>query len=163
MQVQRTFYYHRRERNAVKKGALLFDDGTYFEFDLSNEESFIAAEKKVKEAVGFVWETKEDFYAEGIDGWVTKKNTLQDAADSYFKIAKEKKEHEEFLANNPDADLEEQLKCHDWYYQYSDDHRVWCGGEAHWRKIKGLIEKVPVDKVKELWAKYAPKDYNCPV
>ena len=35
--------------------------------------------------------------------------------------------------------LMERLKRHDWYYAYSDDHRVWKAGLNEERKLKGLV------------------------
>lgn len=30
------------------------------------------------------------------------------------------------------------LQCHDWYYVFSDDHRVWLAGEAQYKRIMEL-------------------------
>lgn len=32
-------------------------------------------------------------------------------------------------------DYFELLARHDWYYEFSDDHRYWSSGNASWRKI----------------------------
>lgn len=36
------------------------------------------------------------------------------------------------------AQLKEALAGHDWYYQYSDDHRVYCRGRDQANKIHDL-------------------------
>jgi len=52
-------------------------------------------------------------------------------------------------------ELEEHMKCHDWYYMYSDDHKVWLSGcqsvdamSAKMNELKELGFEVQVD---ELW------------
>ena len=35
--------------------------------------------------------------------------------------------------------LMERLVRHDWYYAYSDDHRVWKAGQAEGQKLQGLM------------------------
>lgn len=52
------------------------------------------------------------------------------------------------------------LKNMDWYYAYSDDHRVWCAGEAAIARLKALrlsLSKPYEGKLKAdaLWEKYA--------
>jgi hypothetical protein len=64
---------------------------------------------------------------------------------------------------DPTYALECELRGHDWYYCMSDDGTVYRGGEAHYQQIVGLIEQVMPETVKTLWAKYAPKDFTCPV
>jgi len=54
-----------------------------------------------------------------------------------------------------------ELEHHDWYYDFSDDHRVWQGGQAHMRLIKALMQKI-IDYgdeqfVRDAWNDYAPK------
>ncbi len=36
--------------------------------------------------------------------------------------------------------LENELKGHDWTFQYSDDHGVWTSGVSHQKKIKQMVE-----------------------
>ena len=35
--------------------------------------------------------------------------------------------------------LMEQLRNHDWYYSYSDDHRVWKRGQANAKRLQALL------------------------
>ena len=53
------------------------------------------------------------------------------------------------------------LKHHDWYYEFSDDHRYWRSGNASANKIKQLREELENDglskEVQALYDKYAPK------
>lgn len=67
------------------------------------------------------------------------------------------------VLSDPHLLLEEELNGKDWYSHYSDDHRYWAAGEASDRRIKELIPKCDPDKVRELWAKYAPEGFNAPV
>ena len=39
------------------------------------------------------------------------------------------------------VELEDLLKSHDWYYQYSDDHRVWSSGNALDTRIRKKLEE----------------------
>ena len=46
------------------------------------------------------------------------------------------------------------LKGHDWYYDYSDDHRVWTkGADAH-KKLRDMADKL--DPEHKVWDKYSP-------
>ncbi len=38
------------------------------------------------------------------------------------------------------ADFKTKLDRHDWYYYFSDDHRVWCAGEAASKEIIELAK-----------------------
>lgn len=33
------------------------------------------------------------------------------------------------------------LQSHDWFYNYSDDHRVWRAGEEQYKKIMALAKE----------------------
>lgn len=72
-------------------------------------------------------------------------------------------EKERAVLADPAVHLERVLKHRDWYSHMSDDHGVWSAGQAGDRLMKELIQKCELDKVRELWKKYAPKDMNCPV
>jgi hypothetical protein len=57
------------------------------------------------------------------------------------------------------TDLEQRLKNHDWYYAFSDDHRVWQSGEASRHILLNLMnEAVKIDpyKARKMFARYAP-------
>ena len=43
------------------------------------------------------------------------------------------------------AQLEAALKRHDWYYDYSDDHRVWSSGNANWKLIQDLRHRLNIE------------------
>jgi len=53
-------------------------------------------------------------------------------------------------------------KEHDWYYQYSDDHRVWKAGSAAEDRLKSkyrmLKQRLP-DAATAIWNQYCPKDF----
>ena len=58
------------------------------------------------------------------------------------------------------AALAETLKHHDWHYDYSDDHRVWCRGEAAGSWIRGEIKYLNSlgleQQTQALWEQYCP-------
>lgn len=54
--------------------------------------------------------------------------------------------------------LELCLKHHDWYYQYSDDHRVWQAGRSAYARIQSLMAKVGEPLATELFNRYCPKE-----
>lgn len=57
-------------------------------------------------------------------------------------------------------DLEKELRSHDWYYHYSDDHSVWSRGRAQWQKISALLKKAQeVDRARAdaLYKKYSKR------
>ena len=36
------------------------------------------------------------------------------------------------------------LETHDWYFQYSDDHRAWTKGQAEASRIQSIAQEVPL-------------------
>lgn len=50
------------------------------------------------------------------------------------------------------------LKSHDWYYDYSDDHRVWKSGVAARDTLNGLRRQL--DPEGTIWNEYAPDNYK---
>jgi hypothetical protein len=53
---------------------------------------------------------------------------------------------------------ENQLKNMDWYYAFSDDHRVWCSGEAAIAELKTLRENLSKEdaaRATKLWEQYS--------
>lgn len=47
--------------------------------------------------------------------------------------------------------LREQIRRHDFYYQMSDDHRVWCSGQASLGRIKQIAQTLPVEVARSEW------------
>jgi hypothetical protein len=37
-------------------------------------------------------------------------------------------------------EFKKHLSKHDWYYQYSDDHRWWSSGNASWKIINDVLK-----------------------
>ena len=53
-------------------------------------------------------------------------------------------------------ELEELLKFHDWYYEYSDDHNVWLKGNKQSKVIKDKMKELGnTQEVKDLYNKYS--------
>lgn len=47
------------------------------------------------------------------------------------------------------------LAKHDWYYHYSDDHRVWSRGEENWNKIFQTSKLSEAHKnLYNIWSEY---------
>ena len=57
-------------------------------------------------------------------------------------------------------ELEQKLRAHDWWYHYSDDYSVVRRGERAWDALIALAKTFPVEVVRPLWAKHAPKDFQ---
>lgn len=61
-------------------------------------------------------------------------------------------------------ELEQRLKSHDWWYQYSDDHRYWVRGGQEWKEIRELVAQINdagLEKEAEtIWKKTAPDDFK---
>ena len=49
--------------------------------------------------------------------------------------------------------LEELLKTHDWYYQMTEDHRVWQRGSQQRSKIRELVNELG-NEGKDLYDRY---------
>lgn len=47
---------------------------------------------------------------------------------------------------------EADLKKHDWFYNFSDDHSVYKRGQAEQKRLEALREKL--DPNREIWNKY---------
>jgi len=62
--------------------------------------------------------------------------------------------------------LEEQLKSHDWFYEYSDDHRYWAAGLKEKIEIADTMKLMKQagysDLAKTMLNKYKPKVENNP-
>lgn len=51
-----------------------------------------------------------------------------------------------------------ELRLHDWYYNYSDDHRVWVKGKDQRVTIDNLQKQVDPDY--HIWNEFAPEDFK---
>lgn len=69
---------------------------------------------------------------------------------------------EEQIQNSEEALLERALKEHDWYYDFSDDGRVFRNGEASYNKLIKIFRTVDKEKALALWAKHAPEGFEAP-
>lgn len=168
-----TFNYWRSfsRTGGPTSGALIFPDGI-LEFSFLDD-TWHDAQKRLGQQIGEIWKVPHDgtFNADGSLRIGNRDHTLRSAhhktiaeAEAKFRADyQELLEYQHKIETDPVFNLEEQLGCHDWYYQMSDDHSVWSGGQRHWDQINKLIHQVPVEKVHELWAKYAPDDCKCPV
>ena len=57
-------------------------------------------------------------------------------------------------------DFKEACSRHDWYYNYSDDHRVWQKGSKQSAEINSMLKELKEhglgDKAQEIYKEYAP-------
>jgi len=71
------------------------------------------------------------------------------------------------IFENDLSKLENQLKSHDWYYDYSDDYSVWNKGKDKETEIRSLISQLKKEgkrtEVEKIWQKYAPKGFSLPL
>lgn len=61
------------------------------------------------------------------------------------------------------AQLEQAMKDHDWYFDYTDDGAVWRRGKKAHEAIVEALKKLPLAEAKALWAKHAPKNFPFPL
>jgi len=61
-----------------------------------------------------------------------------------------------YMRLTPGERLRTQLERHDWYYHYSDDHRVWSAGQNHWREIARCLRETPDDIARPIWDELSP-------
>ena len=61
-------------------------------------------------------------------------------------------------------ELEESLKRHDWYYNYSDDGSVWRAGQRSYERISSLMSKyaklMGQEAADEIWNANCPEDFK---
>lgn len=164
--------YYWFNNKGPSKGAYILDDGVV-ELDFSN----FGDRDKVRDTPGDKIigtalqnaKTKEwvgEFHGpQGFTIYLSKEPqpTLALFATYLRKHRAEAFQMEERLQADPVALLDRELQRHDWYYHYSDDNAAWASGNAHWSKIKKLMDDVPVEMVRALFAQHAPKDFTCPV
>ena len=46
------------------------------------------------------------------------------------------------------------VENHDWFYQYSDDHRVWQRGQTQWERIQSLGTDPELTPILDAWAAF---------
>jgi len=54
-------------------------------------------------------------------------------------------------------DYKEKLLSHDWFYDYSDDHRVWTAGKNSFAQLKEM-QKI-YDPHYFIWNEYCPDQF----
>jgi len=64
-----------------------------------------------------------------------------------------------YLENN----LIKLLCNHNWDYDNLSDDRLWRINHQNYNKIVYLCRQLHPDIVKDIWDKYAPKEYKCPI
>jgi hypothetical protein len=56
------------------------------------------------------------------------------------------------------AEFYNELERHDWFYQFSDDHGVWCAGERDCNRLKAIAETSPEHR--KLMSDFAAYHYS---
>lgn len=62
----------------------------------------------------------------------------------------------EFALQDPLEQLDKLMRQHDWYYNMSDDHRVWVAGRAQWERIESYKELVGEQAWQSKWQEHCP-------
>ena len=58
------------------------------------------------------------------------------------------------------------LKAHDWFYDYSDDHSIWTRGRNERKQLQNVAntlvktKQASTDQIAELWNTYAPDRFQ---
>lgn len=55
----------------------------------------------------------------------------------------------------------EHLEYHDWYFNYSDDHRVWSAGNDAQHVLRAEQKRLDPDFY--LWNQHAPEEFRVPI
>jgi len=62
----------------------------------------------------------------------------------------------QFELKEPLEQLDELMRQHDWYYNMSDDHRVWVAGRAQWARIEAYKDLVGEEAWQSKWQEHCP-------
>ena len=89
--------------------------------------------------------------------------TFAEAVNAAAAVRRQEEDAEIALQANPVALLDRELSRHDWWHTMSDSYGVALAGERHMSKVRTLMGKVEPSVARELWAKYAPDNFPCPV
>ena len=54
-------------------------------------------------------------------------------------------------------DLIQLMGEHDWFYEYSDDHKAWLKGQSEWQTILNQLNECGLDKVLSLIFQFCPE------
>ena len=84
--------------------------------------------------------------------------------DERNKIAAKQQERQAAIAALPEPEqtLARMLSEHDWYYDYSDDSRVWQAGRDEYDRILKVASALPAGTIQRCWSDFAPKSCPCP-
>lgn len=104
------------------------------------------------EFVGPRFSIREDHFT----NWQAAKTAMLTKREEVFA-------EENQIQASPELLLTRCLKEHDWYYDQSDDSRVFWAGEKSAKDIQKLISKMDKKKAREIWKQHAPKESQCPV
>ncbi len=58
------------------------------------------------------------------------------------------------------AELVRAMQAHDWWYEYSDDGKVWRAGRNEAEKIRTLARDLPGDVARAIWTRFAPERFR---
>lgn len=56
---------------------------------------------------------------------------------------------------NTEQEYRAALQAHDWYYDYSDDHKVWCAGRDQRSALHAAARTLDPDYA--IWNEYSPR------
>ncbi len=58
------------------------------------------------------------------------------------------------------AEAEKAMKTHDWFYEYTEDRRVYRAGAASKSAMISKVCGLPQNIIDDLWAKHAPRSFK---
>ena len=63
-------------------------------------------------------------------------------------------------ASNPEIldSYRKALANHDWFYHYTEDHRVWKAGQASWDRIRSMQPNLDNDY--SIWNEHCPAEFK---
>jgi hypothetical protein len=154
------------------RGAAVLSNGTAVEIDYTDSVKArqLVGGLPVDQLIGVGW--RDRFTGEWkvtVRGTVVEKHTgagattLSEAVANALVAASDAEAAENSLRADPVAHLERELARHDWWAMMSDSYAVTLAGQRHMDEIRGIVAQCPVDVVRNLWAKYAPAEFDCPV
>lgn len=144
-------------------GFLLMKDGSEVSFNLAETPNFPYTFDCYHDVVAlFMYLPRFNEWAASwwtLDGSCPRHQSA-DVADELISVVIHEQEDEidriNRIENDPLFALEDAMKRHDWYYHFSDDHRVWSSGEGNAKRIGKLSRSVPKKEFDRLMEKYCP-------
>lgn len=150
--------------------AVLVTDHSNIRIDFTNRDHYQKVLKADDHLLGIVLlypDNKWSFEYRGIEpdsivygngGYKTQKLAIEALKRQRTRFVR----REMAVRNDPVKFLDRKLKHHDWYYDMSDDNRVFRAGEAHSNLIREMMLRVPLTTARKLYKQHAPNTFRFP-